>query len=107
MARDSPTPNGPARPEKGRFLHKMRTFPATISGFPAAFPRCTLESPLAHPLAGDLGPDHDQTTRHLVTMPDVDLTGAVPPIKRGKGDKDRNVHSRNDRRRWPRRRGYH
>jgi hypothetical protein len=49
----------------------------------------------------------DQTIRHLVTVPDVDLPGTVLAIKRGKGDKDRTVHSRNDRRRWPRRRRYY
>jgi hypothetical protein len=43
----------------------------------------------------------------LVSVPGVDLAGAVPAIKGGKSDKDRNVHSRNDWRRWPRRRGHY
>jgi hypothetical protein len=42
-----------------------------------------------------------------VTVPDIDLAGAVLAILRGKGDNDRNVHSGNDWRLWPRRRGHY
>src|SRR5262249_56507430 len=62
------------------------------------------------PSLGAHNPRTRTTTKQLtplVTLPDVDLAGAVLAIKPGNGDKDRNVHSRNDWRRWPRRRGCH
>jgi hypothetical protein len=81
-------------PQRGRKNYAFLLFCELFRRLFAAFPRCTQSS----------NSNYDQTNHPLVTVPDVDLAGAVLAIKPGNGDKDRNVHSRNDWRRWPRRR---